>query len=273
MNAQHETQSETLWGRYTDLRPDSLAHIRAHKPIVYMPWGALDWHGPHLPFGADGFVAEAMAEHVAQRVGGVLLPTTWWPGSTLPHQRTLAVRSNVIRELWRDLFNTLAEAEWRVVLLVNGYYTEEHELVLMETAEEAIRQHGLLVLALPPLSLIDDSLIDHGALWETSLLLSLCPGLVDLYALGDGELTPVHSAVRGRDPRGAASASLGDTVMHLTIERVVTAVNDLLTNRDPAPLHVLYEERRELIQRRKNGRETPARTQPEPDGGMTGKGP
>jgi creatinine amidohydrolase len=273
MNAQQETSTQPLWGRYTELRPNALAHIRARKPIIYMPWGALDWHGPHLPFGADGFVAEAMAEHVARRVGGVLLPTTWWPGSAPPHQGTLSVRSDILREVWSDLFDKLAEAGWRVVLLVNGYYTEDHELALMDAAEEAIRQHGLLVLALPPLSLIDDSLIDHGALWETSLLLSLCPSLVDLYALGDGELTPMHSAVRGRDPRGAASASLGDTVMHLTIERVVTAVNDLLTNRDPAPLHVLYEERRELIRHRREGRDAHAPGQTEPGSGMTGKGP
>jgi creatinine amidohydrolase len=238
-----------------------------------MPWGALDRHGPHLPLGSDGFVAEAMAEQVARRVGGVLLPTTWWPGAALPRQRTISVRIDVLRELWSDLFDGLAEAGWQVVLLVNGYYTEEHELALMDMAEEAIRQHGLLVLALPPLALIDDSLIDHGALWETSLLLSLCPGLVDLYALGDGELNPMHSTVQGRDPRGAASASLGDTVMHLTIERVVTAINELLTNRDPAPLHVLYEQRRESIRHRKNGRDPYAPGRTEPGSGMTGKGP
>jgi creatinine amidohydrolase len=273
VNAHQEPASKPLWGRYAELRPDELAAIRTYCPVAYVPWGALDWHGPHLPLGADGFVAEAMAEQVAQRIGGVLLPTTWWPGSGLPHRSTMAVRSEVLRELWSDLFDKMAESGWRVVVLVNGYYTEEHELTLMATAEEAIRQHGLLVLALPPLSLIDDSLIDHGALWETSLLLALCPNLVDLYALGDGELTPMHSAVQGRDPRGAASASLGDTVMHLTIERVVAAVNELLTNGDPAPLHVLYEQRRTLIRHRKDGRESYAPGNTEAGSGMTGKGP
>jgi creatinine amidohydrolase len=237
------------WGRYTELTPDTLNTIRSSAPVAYLPWGALDWHGPHLPCGVDGIIAEAVTEQVSRRTGGVIFPTTWWPGSTLPPgQQTLAVRNQVVHALWSDLFDTLFVAGWRIVVIISGYYSRDHDLILMDAAEEAIKQHGIMVLALPPLSLIDDSLLDHAGLWETSLMLSLRPGLVDLYALGDDELTPEQSAVQGRDPRGAASPSLGDTVMHLAVERIVTAVIELIKHHDPAPLHALYEQRRERYQ-------------------------
>ncbi len=239
------SSSTPVWGRYTELRPAELAAIHTATPIVYMPWGALDWHGPHLPLGTDGLVAEAIAEQLVQRTGGVLLPTTWWPGSAFPRSQTLTVRKQVLHALWSDLFDGLAGNGWRVVVIISGYYNEDHELTLMGAAEEAIQQHGLLVLALPPLALIDESLLDHAGLWETSLLLSLRPDLVDLYALENEADETVQSIIKGRDPRGAASASLGDTVIHLAIERITKAVVELASSGDAAPLHALYEQRRE----------------------------
>jgi creatinine amidohydrolase len=158
------------------------------------------------------------------------------------------VRQEVIHSLWSDLFDKLFIAGWRIVVVLSGYYSKDHDLILMNAAEEAIKQYGLLVLALPPLSLIDDSLLDHAGLWETSLMLSLRPDLVDLYALGDEEINPDTSGIQGRDPRGAASPSLGDTVMHLATERIVTAVVELVNHNDPAPLHALYDQRRERYQ-------------------------
>lgn len=238
-----------IWGRYADLRPDDLAAIRATHPIVYLPWGALEWHGPHLPLGTNGMIAETVAELAVQRTGGVLLPTTWWSSSVLFKRHTIAVRNTLLQELWRDLISRVAEEGWRVVVIISGNYGQEQDLTLMEMAEWAMEQHEVLVLALPPLALIDESLLDHGALWETSLLLALRPMLVDVYALGDGELGPESSAVQGRDPRGAASASLGDTVLHLAVDRIVKAVCELVENDDPAPLYAFYEERRERYKR------------------------
>jgi hypothetical protein len=85
------------------------------------------------------------------------------------------------------------------------------------------------------------------------MLLSLYPQLVDLYALGNGELSEEQSAIQGRDPRGAASASLGDTVIRLAVDRVARAVNELIRSGNPAPLYALYEQRREIYNRARHG--------------------
>ncbi|MBC7231629.1 MAG: creatininase family protein [Chloroflexi bacterium] len=42
--------------------------------IAILPIGAIEFHGPHLPTGTDNFLAMKMAEEVAKRTGGVLLP-------------------------------------------------------------------------------------------------------------------------------------------------------------------------------------------------------
>lgn len=237
-------QTSSLWGRYTELRPKELEAIRAAVPVAYVPWGALEWHGPHLPLGLDGMTAEATAERCARKTGGVVLPTTWWPITALPHKDSLSVHSRVVRSLWDEIFKSLAGGGWKVVVLISGHYAQGHELVLMNAAEEAMRHLDLLVLALPPLALVDEEMLDHAALWETSLLMAIRPKLVDLDALGEGPLKPERSAVLGRDPRGLAKASLGETTLEIAVERITQAVNELLEQRDSAPLHAFYERRR-----------------------------
>ncbi|HEU5102944.1 MAG TPA: creatininase family protein, partial [Roseiflexaceae bacterium] len=110
------------WGRYAELRPEQLETIMAVAPVAYVPWGALEWHGPHLPFGLDGFTAEGVAERVVQRTGGVLLPTTWWPITALPHRYSLSIGSDVIQALWDGIFAELARAGFRLVVLLSGHY-------------------------------------------------------------------------------------------------------------------------------------------------------
>jgi creatinine amidohydrolase len=235
------------WGRYAELHPDTLESIRTRYPVAYLPWGALEWHGPHLPLGLDGMTAEAVAERVARRTGGVVLPTTWWPVTTLPHASSLDLPSALVRSLWDGIFTSLHEAGWPIVVVLSGHYAQGHEIVLMQAARHAISLHGQLVLAIPPLALVDEEMLDHAGLWEAALMLALRPDLVRLEALGSGTLHPAESAVLGRDPRGA-SASLGQRVLGLAVERIVSAVQNLLADGDAAPLLALYDQRRERYQ-------------------------
>lgn len=245
-NGQRTTE-DAQWGRYVDLHPDAIAAIVAAAPIAFLPWGALEWHGPHLPFGVDGFTAEAVCERVARRTGGVLLPTTWWPITALPHRFSLSIPSDVMQALWDAIFAELARAGFALVVVVTGHYAQGHELVLMDAAETAIERHGLLVLALPPLALVDEEMLDHAAHWETALMLALRPRLVDLATLGAGKPQPAATAVLGGDPRGATSTQ-GESVLALAADRLANVALTLLQNRSDASLREFYARRRARYQ-------------------------
>ncbi len=231
------------WGRYAELRPSELERIVAENPIAYVPWGTLEWHGPHLPFGLEGFTAEALAERVARRTGGVVLPTTWWPITALPHRFSLSIPSEAIQSLWDGIFASLAGAGFRMVVLISGHHAEGHELVLMDAAEHAIAEHGILVLAVPPLALVDESMLDHAAHWQTALLLALRPRLVDLSMLGPAPLDPAATAVLGDDPR-RATAGQGDSALRLATERLAVGIRSLMQHGGPSVLRELYARRR-----------------------------
>jgi creatinine amidohydrolase len=229
--------SAPRWGHYAELRPDQLEAIIAATPVAYVPWGALEWHGPHLPLGLDGITASAVAERAVQRTGGVLLPVTWWPITALPHRFSLSIPTDVVQALWDSILAELARVGFRVVVVLSGHYAQGHELVLMDAAEHAMAQHRLLVLAVPPLALVDEQMLDHAALWETAQLLALRPRLVDLAAL-DG-----RTLVLGEDPRAATSGQ-GESALALATERIAISVGTLLAGGSPDVLRELYARRR-----------------------------
>jgi creatinine amidohydrolase len=235
------------WGRSTELRPAELAAIQARAAVAYLPLGGSSWHGPHLPLGSDTLVAEAVAERCVRRSGGLLLPTLAWPLAPAPHPASLGLHALTTRALLADALEAMAVGGWRVAVLVAGHYTPGADMLLIAAARAAIERHGLLTLATPPLAMVDHEMLDHAGLWESSLLLALRPDLVDLSALGAGDLPPTESGVVGRDPRHTASASIGVSALNLSVERIVAAVRDLLQRGDPAPLHALYAQRLERL--------------------------
>ena len=234
--------------RYAELRPDQLADRLEAYPVAIAPWGALEWHGPHLPFGLDGLVADAFCEQLAGRIGAVLLPATYLPITALPHQHSISIRAEFVRGAWEDLLAGLGRAGFRLVCLVSGHYAQGHEIVLAEVADQ-VSSGGPLVLAGTPLALLGDpGLLDHAGRWETSQLLHFRPDLVDLAALPAGSPAPLNrSAVLGDDPR-QGSAELGQQV----VERAITAwerwIERLLVSNDLTALHQLYSSRKAAYQ-------------------------
>ncbi len=239
------------WGNYTELHPDSLEAIRMDTPVIYMPWGALEWHGDHLPTGVDGFIAQAVAERCIQETGGVMLPIQWWAATPIPHATSLPLHADTLSMLCTNIFTSLAETGWRIVVILTGHYAEGHELVLIRTAQEAIKKHNLLVLAIPPMALIDETMLDHAALWQTSLMLALRPDLVHMPKF-DGPApippSPEKDAIIGQDPRGTASASMGRQAIKLAVQLITRSVEQLLKEDSPQSLYALYEKRRMHLQ-------------------------
>ncbi len=232
--------------RYADLRPHELTDRLERFPVAIAPWGALEWHGPHLPFGLDGLVAEAFSEQLAAKTGAVLLPTTYLPITALPHPQSIPFRAEAVRGTWEDLFLGLGAAGFQLVCLISGHYAQGHEIVLAEVAEWITRERGARVLAGTPLALLDDpALLDHAGFWETSQLLAIRPDLVDLEALPSGSELPV--AILGQDPRSATTGK-GQAVIERAIGAWSGWIERLLSEDDPQPLYDLYSERRSSYQ-------------------------
>lgn len=60
--------------RYWMMRPHQVVERRTACPVLYIPIGTIEWHGPHNPLGADTLQAEGLAIERAGRGGGLVFP-------------------------------------------------------------------------------------------------------------------------------------------------------------------------------------------------------
>jgi len=194
--------------RYAELLPEQLDLLWQQNAPAILPWGALEWHGAHLPLGLDGIVATWFAEQLAAQTSGVLLPGVWLPMTTLPHRHSLQVRTETLRMVLDDVIAGLYESGARRICLISGHYAQGHQVEMSEAALRAMDDNpGLLVLSGAPLELLgDDRMLDHAGQFETSELLAIRPDLVHLENLTEDVPTAHDSAVIGERPtRGSAS--------------------------------------------------------------------
>src|SRR5262245_10371838 len=79
-------------------------------PVVILPIGAVEQHGPHLPVGVDATSVEAVALRTAERLRGaeplsLVLPTLWYGYS--PHHMafkgTVTLRSETFLAAVADI--------------------------------------------------------------------------------------------------------------------------------------------------------------------------
>lgn len=60
--------------QYKYITPDLFKKRLNEAPVAYLPLGTIEWHGAHLPLGADGIQSEELFGMLAEDVGGIVLP-------------------------------------------------------------------------------------------------------------------------------------------------------------------------------------------------------
>ena len=237
----------TATRRLAELDSRSFERALRSNPLIILPVGALEAHGPHLPLGADQIQAEETALALAERVEGLVAPTLPY-GSAPGARRFPGTVSLTIAELGTHVsgvLRELARSGVRRFLVLSGHGERGHMAALREAAELMMREYPdarAVVLCdyefvyelrgkeAPPTD-------GHGGLLETSRVLALVPESV-------GSERPVveyrHSAfVPGSPSPGdwpesvigdtrAASAELGARVQAYVLDRLTETVRTLL---------------------------------------------
>lgn len=219
----------------------------AANPVVILPVGALEAHGPHLPLGADQLQAEATADALADRIDGLVAPCVAY-GSAPGARRfpgTVSLRLQELEGYVRSVLEELARSGARRLLVLSGHAEIGHMSALREAADRTMRDHPKVrVVVLSDYQFVYElrgkespATDGHAGLLETSRVLALAPGAV-------GPQRPVienrHSpfvpgaALEEEWPESVvgdtrpASAELGAKVQSYVLDRLVRTVGELL---------------------------------------------
>jgi creatinine amidohydrolase len=187
------------------MRPGQLEKAIRSFPVVYVPFGPIEWHGKHLPLGNDALKAHGVLVKTAEQFGGVVYPPVFF------HE---GFQRDFLVPVLTDLFQRLKKTGFRVILGVSGHNVQG-QIDMIDKALAPVVADGTVVgvgLWEITLSRCAESNTDHAAKWETSNMMFLYPDLVDMSALGDGPLAPnmqPPDGIGGQDPRRHASLEVG----------------------------------------------------------------
>jgi len=206
------------------MRPAQLEAAARRFPVVYVPFGLIEWHGRHLPLGNDALKAHAILVKCAEKFGGVVYPPVYFPhhmgqGSLVP--------------VLTHLFERLKRTGFRVIIGVSGHNVQAQIDMINKALEPVVADGTVAGIGLWEMSLsrCEESDSDHAAKWETSNMMFFYPDLVDMAELGDGPLNldmKPPSGIGGLDPRRHASSRVGQRNAELASEAIGKKARELL---------------------------------------------
>lgn len=185
------------------------ARVRDENPIVLLPIGATEQHGPHLPLATDVILPEAVAMRVAEALGALVMPAVSYGYKSQPKSGggnhfpgTISLDAATLVALLRDIVNELARHGVRKIVLMDGHM--ENQWFITEAIDLALRdqrREGVVDLRVVKLGywefitpeteavLFPDGLLswalEHAAVMETSVMMHVRPDLVRRDAIPD----------------------------------------------------------------------------------------
>ena len=206
------------------MRPGQLEKALRNFPVVYVPFGPIEWHGRHLPLGTDALKAHGILVKTAEQFGGVVYPPVYF------HE---GFSREFLVPVLTELFGRLKKTGCRVILGVSGHNVQGQIDMVNKALESVVADGTVAGIGLWEITLSrgPESNTDHAAKWETSDMMFFYPDLVDLSTLGDGPLAPrmkPPDGIGGLDPRKHASFEVGRRNVELASQAIGRKARELL---------------------------------------------
>jgi creatinine amidohydrolase len=168
--------------------------------LAILGWGATEAHNYHLPHGTDVIEAQEISEQAAllaveQGAKAVVLPTIPYGNNEqqLDQVATISFQTSTAIAILDDVARSLTSQGINRLIVLNAHGGNEFKPIVRDIQE----RYGMLIVvanfyAMCPEELQDifDDAGDHAGEMETSLLLHLCPDLVELPQAGPGNRIP-----------------------------------------------------------------------------------
>jgi creatinine amidohydrolase len=236
---------------YEELNPQEFQHRISKAPIAYLPLGTLEWHGRHMPLGADGLISLGFFKELAQRVGGIVLPMLFLgpddvelkEGKEYYGMDILSYRKNKPQQLEGSAY----------------WVSEDFFIQLIEVILAQLKRTGFKIIVAhghePSTTLFAKNIknwkekfkldcficwkegepanlglqTDHAAANETSLMMALEPELVEIENLPK-DLKEKPLGLLGEDPRKDASINSGRTIIERQLNNMEKCLRVSLKN-------------------------------------------
>src|SRR5712691_174031 len=164
--------------RLVEMTSADVARLRT-KPVVLLPVGAVEQHGPHLPLGADLIQPMRVLERVAEKTGAILAPPIPYGlvQTSRPYPGSVGVSFEALRAYVGDVLGDLVRNGFRRIVVVSGHAEAVHLAALRTAAKDIVDRGGADITVLSDYELIYNSKYaeegeGHAGKLETSRILA-----------------------------------------------------------------------------------------------------
>jgi creatinine amidohydrolase len=173
---------KTFW----DMTTVELEEAIKQNPVIILPVGQVEEHGPHLPVGCDSFIADKIAKSVAEKspenLPIITMPVIWTgysPKLMSKWKGTMRVRTRVVLDLVHDILASLVEMGFKRIVVIDGH--GQHRGILETAIREISDEFGVFCALTSPFVFSSEQFskirktkmggVAHACEWETSLML------------------------------------------------------------------------------------------------------
>lgn len=195
--------SDLAWDEYQ-------RRLHEDGAIIFVPVGAVEQHGYHLPLGTDWMMASYMSRRVAEQVGGIVAePVAYGARSQVrtgggPHRcGTTSLNAETLIALLHDVLDEIGRHGARKIVVIDSHF--ENRFFLDEAchrAQQTLALNGREARILKMLyaeRIKPDTMktvyegidnppgldLEHGGVLETAMMLYCYPDLVDMSRIVD----------------------------------------------------------------------------------------
>lgn len=178
--------------------------LRRDNPVIILPVGSLEQHGPHSPLATDAIIPTEIGEAVAGKIGGLVAPAIAYGYKSMPRTGggnhfpgTTSLDGDTLVRITRDILCEFARHGARRILILDSHY--ENEMFLIEGIDLALKDlkswgiDDLKIMKVRYFEFVSESTLakvfpdgfpgwplEHAGVMTTSVLLHRRPDLVHM---------------------------------------------------------------------------------------------
>ena len=166
-------------------QPEIAAQLKKN-PLVILPAGSVEQHGPHLPTGTDIFASNVIGHAVAERMDGLVLPggPLGVTPMHMPFEGTITLTPDTYMRVVTETCVSTAKHGAKYLLVLNWHEGNIPSLAI--AAESLHRDYGMTVLTVQACYVAAEMFgkdyggLTHGGEIEALAVLAYRPDLVHL---------------------------------------------------------------------------------------------
>ncbi len=228
---------------WQDLTYPEIEEKIKQDPIVILPIGSTEEHGHHLPLSSDSLQAIYVAEKIAEKSNGLILPPIYYGYTELDDFKgTISIGFNTLYNLVLDILNEITDDGVKKILIISGHASSLHMGAIRYASKKIVEEKDVKIMVLSDYDIAyelraklvpeNDS---HAGIIETSRILHIREDLVKknwIFGEGSKKKYMITKGYREIYPYGTLSSpngatkELGEKIDEYVIEKLWEIVKE-----------------------------------------------